>query len=70
MPLLLMACSIRFVAGIATFIYYPVLVARRFPDFETHFSVFNAVVVLSCGSFSSFVGELSYSSCRCVLFFL
>lgn len=56
MPLLLMASSVRFVAGIATFVYYPILVSRRFPAFENHFSIFNALVVLSCGSFSSFIG--------------
>jgi len=56
MPLLLLASSIRFVAGIATFVFYPILVSRRFPGYDQYFSIFNAVVVLSCGSFSSFVG--------------
>ena len=56
MPLLLLASSVRFIAGIAIFVYYPVLVSRRFPQYENHFSIFNALVVLSCGSFSSFLG--------------
>ena len=56
MPLLLIGSSVRFVAGIATFVFFPVLVSRRFPAYENQFSVFNALVVLSCGSFSSYLG--------------
>jgi MFS family permease len=55
-PVLYCASCIRFVAGVAVFVYTPVLVARKFPEQSSIFSVFNAFVVLSCGSLSAFVG--------------
>jgi hypothetical protein len=54
--LLLASCS-RFVAGITVFVYTPILMMRKFPLDEYKFSMFNAIVVLSCGSISSIVGS-------------
>jgi len=56
MPVLLVASCLRFSASIAVFVFVPVLVERRFPSQEATFSIFNAIVVLSCGSFSAFMG--------------
>lgn len=56
MPLLLLGSSLRFSASIAVFVYTPVIVSRRFPAHTDTFSVFNAVVVLSCGSASAYLG--------------
>ena len=56
MVLLLLGSCLRFAASIAVFVFVPVLVSRRFPSYGTVFSIFNALVVLSCGSFSAFLG--------------
>ena len=55
-PLLYFGSCLRFMASIVTFVYVPVLISRRFPEYENTFSYFNAIVILSCGSISSFVG--------------
>lgn len=55
-PLLLLGSCLRFLASILVFVYTPVLIARKFPTEDNIFSMFNAIVVLSCGSFSSFMG--------------
>jgi hypothetical protein len=46
----------RFVGGIVTFVYVPILIQRKFPDKQDFYSIFNALVVLSCGSISSYAG--------------
>jgi len=56
MPVLLFGSCLRFAASIAVFVYVPVLVSRRFPSQGAMFSVFNALVVLTCGSISAFAG--------------
>ena len=55
-PLLYIGSCLRFMASIVTFVYVPVLISRRFAEYENTFSYFNAIVILSCGSISSFVG--------------
>ena len=55
-PLLYVGSCLRFMASIVTFVYVPVLISRRFPEYETTFSYFNAIVILTCGSVSSFLG--------------
>lgn len=56
--LLLIGSSLRFVASILVFVFTPVLVSRKYPSsmHDSSFSLFNALVVLSCGSLSSYFG--------------
>ena len=56
LPVLFCASCLRFIGSIATFVYIPLLINRRFPSEDKSFSIFNAIVVLSCGSISAFLG--------------
>jgi hypothetical protein len=56
LPVLFCASCLRFIGSIATFVYIPLLISRRFPSEDKSFSIFNAIVVLSCGSISAFAG--------------
>ena len=56
MVLLLLGSCLRFAASISVFVFVPVLISRRFPSYGNVFSIFNALVVLSCGSLSAFLG--------------
>jgi hypothetical protein len=56
LPLLLLASGLRFMAGIAIFVFFPVLMARVYPTSERMFSVINASILLICGSTSTILG--------------
>lgn len=55
-PILLVGSCLRFSASIITFVYIPILITRRFSAYSEIFSIFNALVILSCGSVSAYFG--------------